>query len=80
MEPIVINKNMKTHIVIDMTYHEDEGNQVFVGTEKECHKWVEGQGSFGYKVVPMTKDELLIHNPDVSISKVLTLIEANEKK
>lgn len=54
---------MKTHLVIDLIYHEDEGNQVFVGTEEECHEWVVGQGSFGFEVVPMTKDEILTNNP-----------------
>jgi hypothetical protein len=55
---------MKTHIVIDMTYHEDEGNQVFVGTEDECYNWVESQGSFGFEVKPMTKEEVKIHNEE----------------
>lgn len=67
---------MKTHIVIDLVYLEDEGNQAividlvylkdggnqaFVGTLQECNDWVAEQG-FGYKVVPMTEEELLIHN------------------
>jgi hypothetical protein len=55
---------MKTHIVIDLTYHEDENNQVFAGTETECYDWVERQGSFGYEAKPMTKEELRIHNPE----------------
>ena len=53
---------MKTHVVIDLTYHEDEGNQVFAGTEEECYDWVESQGSFGFEVHIMTKEELAIHN------------------
>jgi hypothetical protein len=59
---------MKTHVVIDMTYHEDEGNQVFVGTEEECYNWIEGQGGFGFEVKPMTKEELKVYNSDVSIA------------
>ena len=56
---------MKTHVVIDMVYHPDEGNHAFVGTESECHEFVEGQGSFGFEVKPMTKEELRIHNPEL---------------
>lgn len=52
---------MKTHLVIDEVYHEDEGNQAFAGTLQECNDWVAEQG-FGYKVVPMTKEEIKIHN------------------
>ena len=61
---MLIIHNMKTHIVIDMTYHKDEGNQVFAGTEDECYNWVESQGSFGFDVKPMTKEELKIHNEE----------------
>lgn len=53
---------METHIVIDLTYHEDEGNKVFAGTEEECYDWIESQGDFGYLVHPMTEEELKIHN------------------
>jgi len=52
---------MKTHLVIDMVYTEEEGNQVFAGTEQECHEWIFEQG-FGYRVVPMTAQEIIIHN------------------
>ena len=41
-----------THEVIDLVYHEDEGNVAFQGTEKECHDWVAEQG-FGYEVKPI---------------------------
>lgn len=54
-------RQRKTHMVIDMTYHEDEGNSVFAGTGEECYKWVSEQG-FGYEVVSMTNEELKIHN------------------
>lgn len=50
-----------THIVIDEVYHEEEGNQAFVGTLQECNEWVAQQG-FGYKIVPMTEEEIKIHN------------------
>jgi hypothetical protein len=52
---------MKTHLVIDLVYTEDEGNQAFAGTQQECNDWVSEQG-YGYKVVPMTEEELKIHN------------------
>lgn len=48
---------MKTHIVIDLVYHEDEGNEVFEGTLKECLDWVRDQ-EFGYQVLPKTKEQL----------------------
>lgn len=51
----------KTHKVIDMVYREDEGNEVYCGTYKECLEWASNQG-FGYKVVPMTKEEMEIVN------------------
>ena len=52
---------MKTHLVIDTVYTEEESNQAFAGTLQECNEWVAEQG-FGYKVVPMTEEELKIHN------------------
>ena len=48
---------MKTHLVIDSVYHEDEGNEVFEGTLKECTEWASQQG-FGYIVQPKTKEQL----------------------
>jgi hypothetical protein len=55
---------MKTHLVIDQVYHEEENNQVFAGTLKECYDWINEQDTFGLVVVPMTKEELSIHNPE----------------
>lgn len=55
----------KTHKVIDLVYHEDEGNEVFVGTRQECEEWKAEQG-FGYKIVPLTRYELKIHNNENS--------------
>jgi len=52
---------MKTHVVIDLVYREEEGNQPFVGTLEECVDWVNEQG-FGYDVKPMTEEELKINN------------------
>ena len=43
---------MKTHKVIDLVYHEDEGNEVFIGTYQECQDWKSEQG-FGYQVLPL---------------------------
>lgn len=54
---------IKTHLVIDEVYHEDEGNQAFAGSLQECQEFQAQQG-FGYKVVPMTSEELRIHNPE----------------
>ena len=51
----------KTHKVIDLVYHEDEGNDVFAGSFKECHDWKLEQG-FGYQIVPMTKEEIELAN------------------
>lgn len=56
-------KNRKTHKVIDLVYHEDENNVPFVGTQKECMKWVKEQG-FGFEIVPLTKKELEYENKD----------------
>lgn len=56
-----MSKN-KTHIVLDLTYLPDEGQDCFEGTQKECHKFVEEQSQYSggcmYQVVPMTKQEL----------------------
>jgi len=68
----LVNKNkmeyLKTHKVIDIVYHEDEGNEVFVGTRQECEDWKSSQG-FGYKIVPMTLEEINIHNNEVFDTK-----------
>ena len=50
----------KTHKVIDLVYHESEGNEVFDGTLEECREFVHKQG-WGYQVVPMTKEEIINH-------------------
>jgi hypothetical protein len=48
---------VKTHLVIDVIYND----AVFAGSKTECEDWESEQG-FGYRVVPMTKDELSVHN------------------
>lgn len=55
---------MKTHKVIDLVYHEDENNEPFVGTLEECENWRSEQGAFSYKVVPLTRFEIKMHNND----------------
>jgi hypothetical protein len=53
----------KTHRVIDKTYHEDEGQGCYAGTQEECQEFLAEQGSqFGLEIVPMTKEELKIYN------------------
>jgi hypothetical protein len=56
---------MKTHIVIDTLYTEEEGNQEFAGTIQECYEWMEKQNTFGLEVKPMTKHELRMYNPEL---------------
>lgn len=53
---------MKTHVVIDLTYHEHENNHVFVGSKIECDDWIIKQDSPRFQVLPLTKEELRIHN------------------
>jgi len=48
-----------SHRVIDLVYHEDEGNSVFVGTLKECNDYVSLQSDFWtYQIIPLTKEEI----------------------
>jgi hypothetical protein len=49
-----------THVVIDLVYHEDEGNEVFEGTQQECLDWVDeqcmaGGSHFTYEVKPIIR-------------------------
>lgn len=49
----------KTHKVIDLVYHEDEGNEVYVGTHQECLDWVSEQPDyFTYQVIPLLPAEI----------------------
>jgi hypothetical protein len=55
---------MKTHKVLDLHYHPEEGQGCFDGTLQECEEWAATQSpQFMYKVVPMTTDEIRLH-PD----------------
>lgn len=44
-----------THIVLDLVYTPDEGQECFSGTEVECYEFIQQQGgaTFMYKVVPI---------------------------
>lgn len=54
----------KTHEVLDLHYHEDEGQGCFDGTYQECLDFLADQSPhFMYKIVPMTKEEIENH-PD----------------
>lgn len=46
-----------THEVLDLVYHEDEGNSVFEGSEQECQDFITEQGgaTFMYEVKPIIK-------------------------
>ncbi len=49
-----------THEVLDLVYHEDEGNVSFEGTQQECLDWVDeqcmgGGAHFTYEVKPIIK-------------------------
>ena len=56
---------MKTHIVIDEIYTKEEGQDIYVGTLQECEEFVTSQAEMiiPLKIVPMTKEELIINNP-----------------
>ena len=49
----------KTHEVLDLHYHPDEGQGCFAGTLQECEEFAATQTPhFMYKVVPMLKEEI----------------------
>lgn len=57
---------MITHLVIDLHYTEDECNTCFAGTQQECIEFASKQTPyFMYRVVPMTNQELKLHNEEV---------------
>ena len=57
-------RQRKTHEVLDLHYHPDEGQGCFDGTLEECETFAATQTPFFmYKVVPMTKQEIENH-PD----------------
>ena len=55
---------MKTHLVLDLVYTKEEGQEIYSGTLTECDDFVLKQGgaTFMYKVVPMTTEEFKIYN------------------
>lgn len=55
---------IKTHVVLDLHYTQEEGQDCFDGTLQECEKFAASQTPhFMYKVVPMTQQEIDSH-PD----------------
>lgn len=62
IEMIYSHFHKKTHLVIDET---DNNSSCFAGTLEECNDFVSKQNTFGFKVVPMTKQEIEIHNHKV---------------
>lgn len=60
----------KTHIVLDLTYHEDEGQQCFAGTHQECLDFISEQDTIGLQVVPMLKEKLELYNRVDLVTKV----------
>jgi hypothetical protein len=54
-----MGKKLKTHKVLDLIYHSDEGQGCFVGTLEDCNEFISGQfPSSAYKIVPMTQEEI----------------------
>lgn len=62
---------MKTHQVLDLHYHPEEGQGVFDGTLQECEEFAATQTpTFMYKVVPMTKEEIAAHPDNQSMNNI----------
>lgn len=61
---VIVTKRRKTHLVLDLVYTPDEGQDCFAGTEQECNDYVAEQKNdyFMYQVVLMTEQELKEHN------------------
>jgi len=53
----------KTHIVLDLVYTPEEGQDCFDGTHDECQEFVKNQKSAisSYEIVPMTIREIENH-------------------
>jgi len=62
---------MKTHVVLDLHYHPNEGQECFDGTQQECFDFIKQQGgsTFMYKVVPMTKEEIESHPDNINANQ-----------
>lgn len=49
----------KTHKVLDLMYHEEEGQECYAGTYRGCESFVGKQSCPGmFKIVPLTADEI----------------------
>lgn len=58
------DRKLKTHEVLDLTYHVEEGQGCFDGTKEDCESFVQSQPSpFTLKIVPMLQSEIENH-PD----------------
>jgi hypothetical protein len=53
---------MRTHQVLDLTYHPDEGQSCFVGTFDECIAFISEQNTIGLQIVALSKEEKEIYN------------------
>lgn len=57
------NSKPMTHLVVDEIYLSNEPlYEAFVGTLEECNTFIEEQGGFAYKVLPLTKEEYIQYN------------------
>ncbi len=67
-ETYCIKKETKTHFVLDLHYHDDEGQEAFAGTLQQCTDFISQQcehspsSHFMYKIVPMTSEEMEVYN------------------
>jgi len=54
----------KTHKVLDLVFTEEEGQECFVGSHRECIEFVEDQGGFmsTFEIIPLSKEEIEYHN------------------
>ena len=55
----------KTHIVLDLVYTPEEGQEAFAGSLEECNDFVAKEYQldfFTYKVVPMLSEEFDYYN------------------
>jgi len=53
---------MKDYKVIDLMYTPEEGQDTYVGTLNECEEFIKENGSMLFQIVPLTLDEIKIHN------------------
>ena len=75
-----VEKMIPTHKVLDMMYHEDEGQDCFCGSEFDCSEFFSKQGTiaaFTMKIVPLSKSEKNAYR-DIE-KEIVGKIEINEK-